>query len=126
MDLYQAKSYHIPAEQIETELSDIETNLAQLEKEGVELEKRLRSCEEGTFYLIHFFFPVNSKFSPTSSLFFFWFTHTQIKRNVDKSETSFSIWKNKQSFKPPTYSAAEDDVSGRFCSLAADNLAANF
>ncbi|XP_035472091.1 MICAL-like protein 2a isoform X1 [Scophthalmus maximus] len=41
-----AKSYHIPAEQIETELSDIETNLAQLEKEGVELEKRLRSCEE--------------------------------------------------------------------------------
>uniref|UniRef100_A0A8D2ZX21 Mical-like 2a n=1 Tax=Scophthalmus maximus TaxID=52904 RepID=A0A8D2ZX21_SCOMX len=45
-DLYQAKSYHIPAEQIETELSDIETNLAQLEKEGVELEKRLRSCEE--------------------------------------------------------------------------------
>ncbi|KAF0032905.1 hypothetical protein F2P81_015195 [Scophthalmus maximus] len=42
----KAKSYHIPAEQIETELSDIETNLAQLEKEGVELEKRLRSCEE--------------------------------------------------------------------------------
>ncbi|XP_026218185.1 MICAL-like protein 2a isoform X1 [Anabas testudineus] len=40
------KSYHIPAEQIETELNDIETNLALLEKEGVELEKRLRSCEE--------------------------------------------------------------------------------
>uniref|UniRef100_A0A7N6BWM2 Mical-like 2a n=1 Tax=Anabas testudineus TaxID=64144 RepID=A0A7N6BWM2_ANATE len=40
-------SYHIPAEQIETELNDIETNLALLEKEGVELEKRLRSCEEG-------------------------------------------------------------------------------
>ncbi|KAG7243566.1 hypothetical protein INR49_011123, partial [Caranx melampygus] len=40
------KSYHIPVEQIETELNDIETNLAQLEKEGVELEKKLRSCEE--------------------------------------------------------------------------------
>ncbi|XP_041831967.1 MICAL-like protein 2a [Melanotaenia boesemani] len=40
------KSYHIPAEQIEKELTDIETNLAQLEKEGVELEKKLRSCEE--------------------------------------------------------------------------------
>ncbi|XP_069381311.1 MICAL-like protein 2a isoform X2 [Paralichthys olivaceus] len=40
------KSYHVPAEQIERELSDIETNLAQLEKEGVELEKKLRSCEE--------------------------------------------------------------------------------
>ncbi|XP_060946350.1 MICAL-like protein 2a [Limanda limanda] len=40
------KSYHVPAEQIERELSDIETNLAQLEQEGVELEKDLRSCEE--------------------------------------------------------------------------------
>ncbi|XP_062265057.1 MICAL-like protein 2a [Platichthys flesus] len=40
------KSYHVPAEQIERELSEIETNLAQLEKEGVELEKELRSCEE--------------------------------------------------------------------------------
>lgn len=44
------KSYHIPVEQIERELNDIETNLAQLEKEGVELEKKLRSCEEGTFF----------------------------------------------------------------------------
>ncbi|CAG5897984.1 unnamed protein product [Menidia menidia] len=42
----QAKSSHIPVEQIEKELNDIETNLAQLEKEGVELEKKLRSCEE--------------------------------------------------------------------------------
>lgn len=48
--MYQVKSYHIPAEQIEKELNDIETNLAQLEKEGVELEKKLRSCEEGTFF----------------------------------------------------------------------------
>ncbi|XP_068193952.1 MICAL-like protein 2a [Antennarius striatus] len=40
------KSYHIPVEQIEMELSDIQTNLAQLEKEGVELERKLRDCEE--------------------------------------------------------------------------------
>lgn len=42
----------IPGEQIEKELNDIETNLAQLEKEGVELEKKLRICEEGTFFLL--------------------------------------------------------------------------
>lgn len=48
------KSYHIPVEQIDGELNDIETNLAQLEKEGVELEKKLRSCEEGTFFLLLF------------------------------------------------------------------------
>lgn len=63
--LNQVKSYHIPVEQIERELNDIETNLAQLEKEGVELEKKLRSCEEGTFFLS--LFPCN-KFS-TSFLF---------------------------------------------------------
>ncbi|KAM9394128.1 MICAL-like protein 2a isoform 2-T2 [Pholidichthys leucotaenia] len=40
------KSYHVPAEQIERELSEIEASLARLEKEGVELEKKLRSCEE--------------------------------------------------------------------------------
>ncbi|XP_068435143.1 MICAL-like protein 2a [Clinocottus analis] len=40
------KSYHIPVEQIERDLSDIERNLAHLEHEGVELEKKLRGCEE--------------------------------------------------------------------------------
>nr|XP_057905055.1 MICAL-like protein 2a isoform X2 [Doryrhamphus excisus] len=40
------ESYHIPAEQIESELSDIEANVARLEREGVELEKKLRRCEE--------------------------------------------------------------------------------
>lgn len=51
MVLYQVEN-SIPAEQIEKELNDIETNLAQLEKEGVELEKKLRICEEGTFFLL--------------------------------------------------------------------------
>lgn len=37
--------------QIERELNEIETSLAELEKNGVELEKKLRSCEEGTFYV---------------------------------------------------------------------------
>lgn len=40
------QSYHIPLQQIESELKDIETNVAQLERDGVELEKKLRSCEE--------------------------------------------------------------------------------
>lgn len=76
--LYQVKSYHIPVEQIETELNDIETNLAQLEKEGVELEKKLRSCEEGT-----------SVFRFLSSLSLVW--AYKIKFKMDKSETSCSI-----------------------------------
>lgn len=54
--LHQVRSYHIPMEQIERQLNDIETNLAHLEKEGVELEQKLRSCEEGTFYVFHFSF----------------------------------------------------------------------
>lgn len=45
--MFQVKSYHVPAEQIERQLGEIEANLARLEKEGVELEKKLRSCEEG-------------------------------------------------------------------------------
>lgn len=45
--MFQVKSYHVPAEQIERQLGEIEANVAQLEKEGVELEKNLRSCEEG-------------------------------------------------------------------------------
>ncbi|XP_029015130.1 MICAL-like protein 2a isoform X2 [Betta splendens] len=39
-------SSHVPAEQIERELSEIESSLARLERDGVELEKQLRSCEE--------------------------------------------------------------------------------
>lgn len=49
--MFQVKSYHVPAEQIERQLSEIETNLARLEKEGVALEKNLRSCEEGAGFL---------------------------------------------------------------------------
>lgn len=56
--MFQVKSYHVPAEQIERQLGEIETNLARLEKEGVELEKSLRSCEEGADFLslLRFFY----------------------------------------------------------------------
>lgn len=47
------QSYHIPLQQIESELKDIETNVAQLERDGVELEKKLRSCEEGMISILH-------------------------------------------------------------------------
>ncbi|XP_072772031.1 MICAL-like protein 2a [Nerophis lumbriciformis] len=44
-EMRSPSSYHIPAEQIESELSDIEASVAGLEREGVELERRLRRCE---------------------------------------------------------------------------------
>lgn len=83
--LYQVKSYYIPVEQIEKELNDIETNLAQLEKEGVELEKKLRSCEEGTFF---------SPVTPSLQQFFSHFLlfpcfDGQIELKVDMSETIY-------------------------------------
>lgn len=86
--LYQVKSYHIRVEQIERELNDIETNLAQLEKEGVELEKKLRSCEEGTFT-----FPVTLRPQLNTFSHFLRFPclEIEIKSNVDKSGTSFSV-----------------------------------
>ncbi|XP_061905366.1 MICAL-like protein 2a isoform X2 [Entelurus aequoreus] len=44
-EMRSPSSYHIPAERIESELSDIEASVAGLEREGVELERRLRRCE---------------------------------------------------------------------------------
>ncbi|XP_061761217.1 MICAL-like protein 2a [Nerophis ophidion] len=44
-EMRSPSSYHIPAEQIESELSDIQASVAGLEREGVELERRLRRCE---------------------------------------------------------------------------------
>lgn len=52
--MFQVRSYHVPAEQIERQLCEIEAELAQLEKEGVGLEKSLRSCEEGADFLFPF------------------------------------------------------------------------
>lgn len=79
------KPYYIPVEQIEKELNDIETNLAHLEKEGVELEKKLRSCEEGTF-----FSPVTPSLQQIFSHFLpFPCFDMQIELKVDMSETIY-------------------------------------